>query len=272
MLAQDFNESRTLKDSLRESRRMWVQPKLDGIRARVTKDGVFSRNDKKLVTVPHIEEALKSFFQAYPNDELDGELYCHDLQDNFPKLCSIVKKLYPTSSDLEEAQKMQYWIFDSPTISGSFGKRTTDLWFAFDDALHPLIWTPTDEVTSNSDVYDACDEFVKQGFEGAIVRLDTPYEGKRSAGLLKLKPTFDEWMIPLKVEEGMGKLKGHAGAIIVLTPWGKRVRITAGGDYQQRQATWQDRAYIELHRPKIHVKYQKMLPSGDLRHAVQLMD
>ena len=66
-----------------------IQPKLDGVRcviqynldtARVT---AYSRTGKEWKNIEHILEQLKPFFQKYPNVILDGELYNHDLRDNF---------------------------------------------------------------------------------------------------------------------------------------------------------------------------------------------
>ena len=42
---------------------IYSQPKLDGIRCVVTKDGMRSRNGKDIISAPHIFEALKSFLR-----------------------------------------------------------------------------------------------------------------------------------------------------------------------------------------------------------------
>ena len=52
----------------------YSQPKLDGIRCIVSKDGMQSRQGKKIISAPHIMEALEEFFQKYPDVILDGEL------------------------------------------------------------------------------------------------------------------------------------------------------------------------------------------------------
>ena len=52
----------------------YSQPKLDGIRCLISKDGMQSRNGKPIVSCPHIMEALDPFFKKYPNVVLDGEL------------------------------------------------------------------------------------------------------------------------------------------------------------------------------------------------------
>ena len=52
--------------------------------------------------------------------------------------------------------------------------------------------------------------FMEQGYEGAMVRLDMPYEvGKRSKGLLKLKDFL------VRVEEGLGNWTGYAKTAVI---------------------------------------------------------
>jgi len=53
---------------------IYSQPKLDGIRCIVTKDGMFSRNGKPILSAPHIKESLQSIFDETPTLILDGEL------------------------------------------------------------------------------------------------------------------------------------------------------------------------------------------------------
>ena len=90
------------------------QPKLDGIRCIVSKAGMQSRQGKPITSCPHIMEALDPFFQAFPDAVLDGELYNHDLRDNFEKIVSLVRKTKPTTADYIEASKLvQYHVYDT---------------------------------------------------------------------------------------------------------------------------------------------------------------
>jgi len=54
-----------------------VSPKLDGVYARATKDGLYSKAGISIGTQPHLIERLKSHFQRHPQSELHGELYRH---------------------------------------------------------------------------------------------------------------------------------------------------------------------------------------------------
>ena len=90
-----------------------MQPKLDGVRCLFTKDGAFSRTGKQFMNVQHIEKMLNHFFKTCPWTVLDGELYNHDLRDDFEKIISLVRKQKPTDKDRAEAHKMiQYHVYD----------------------------------------------------------------------------------------------------------------------------------------------------------------
>ena len=76
----------------------YSQPKLDGVRCLVSKDGMQSRNGKPIISAPHIREALEQFFQEFPDVVLDGELYNHDLKNDFEKIISDRKSTRLNSS------------------------------------------------------------------------------------------------------------------------------------------------------------------------------
>ena len=58
--------------------------------------------------------AIKTFLlQKYPDVILDGELYNHDLRDNFEKIISLVRKTKPTDQDRQEASELtQFHCYD----------------------------------------------------------------------------------------------------------------------------------------------------------------
>ena len=81
MLAHKLDESRIdFKEFI------YMQPKLDGVRCLFTKDGAFSRTGKQFMNIQHIEEELQDFFKQHPAMVLDGELYNHDLKNDFEKI------------------------------------------------------------------------------------------------------------------------------------------------------------------------------------------
>ena len=65
--------------------KVFLQPKLDGVRCIFTKDGAYSRTGKEFKNLAHIKYDLTDYFRKHPNSVLDGELYNHALKDRFRK-------------------------------------------------------------------------------------------------------------------------------------------------------------------------------------------
>ena len=103
MLAYKLNENKIDWD-----KPVYMQPKLDGVRCLFTKDGAFSRTGKQFMNVKHIEESLKDYFEQNPAMVLDGELYNHNLRNDFEKIISLVRKQKPTDEDRSEARRFSY--------------------------------------------------------------------------------------------------------------------------------------------------------------------
>ncbi len=54
-----------------------VSPKLDGIYARATRDGLYSKSGRRIEGQDHLNRRLKLHFKLRPKSELRGELYRH---------------------------------------------------------------------------------------------------------------------------------------------------------------------------------------------------
>ena len=77
MLAHDYTK--------RPQSNGYSQPKLDGIRCVVDKNGMWTRAGKPINSCPHIFESLKKFIEDNPNMIIDGELYNHELKADLIK-------------------------------------------------------------------------------------------------------------------------------------------------------------------------------------------
>jgi len=253
-----------------------IQPKLDGIRCIASKHGLFSRNGKPIVAVPHIEESLIPFFKLYPDHVLDGELYNHDLKADFNKIVSLVRKTKPKAADLvETSEKVQYHIYDvAAGEAGDFRSRDEFLSLAL-LIRDPMIATEESmlRVVPSDLIFDeeACDQmhgkYIADGYEGSIIRLNTPYAvGKRSNNLMKRKDFDDEEMKIVGYELGNGNFAGLPkvlkvdmgdGTIADATMTGTREYLKEVldnfGDYIGKEAT---------------VQYFGKTPSGALRFPV----
>jgi len=243
MLAQNY------KDRVNEIKfPVYSQQKLDGIRCiiRLEADEVVARtrNGKIIEPIPHIINNLKSFFQANESAILDGELYNHELKDNFNKITSLVRKQKPvkTKNDdeksfqkkqdnwiksLEESESMiQYWIYDCPKIMSV--KESVPFSLRFNTLKNLLKekdcikFVPTVEIDSTKSLNAVYQDYLRDGFEGQMVRLDMPYEQKRSTSLLKRKEFIDAEYKVIDIEEGNGNRQGTAKNLVLIDGKTKR--------------------------------------------------
>lgn len=200
----------------------YSQPKLDGIRCIARRDGLWSRAGKPIVAVPHIQEYLQVFFDQYPDAVLDGELYNHELKDDFNKITSMVRKSKPTADDIvESAGLVQYHVYDCVVIGG--GNRRFEERYNFmvsQGFAAPVCYVPTRAVRSQDCVDALYGEYLEAGYEGQMVRLDAVYENKRSKYLLKRKEFITDEFRVVGVEEGKGNWSGYIKRFVLALPNG----------------------------------------------------
>ncbi len=211
---QDFTEPMLAKTYTDFPGPGFSQPKLDGIRCIAKADGLFSRQGQPITAVPHIHAALAPLFREDPDLILDGELYNHDLRDDFGAISSIVRKKNPTAEQLEKAEAvMQYHVYDVISIGNSpfrFRLEEYQQMLAKLDCSWVIpvetIFTATKDAATT-----AYGNFVEAGYEGGMFRLDAPYElGRRSKSLLKRKDFITEEFKVVSIEEGNGNWAGAA--------------------------------------------------------------
>ena len=214
MLAHDFTKTPVTKG--------YTQPKLDGIRMVVNSRGLYSRSNKPIVAVPHIENLLKEFIKKFPTVTLDGELYNHALKDNFQKITSLVRKTVNIGEEelAESAELVQYHVydmFDSANPDMIFTDRIE--WLA--DNLPVSNNNGSIQIVETNFAHDAEDidklygEYTTAGYEGQMIRQDTPYEFKRTKNLLKRKEFITEEYKVVEIQEGNGNWAGYAKRFIL---------------------------------------------------------
>lgn len=201
----------------------YAQPKLDGARCIATKDGLFSRQGKPFVSVPHIWEALAPVFRYNPEVILDGELYNHDLKDDFGQIMSLIRQSKPTAEDLDRSLELiQFHVYDMPSVTKNFGIRSA----VVNEALNMAKSRHLAEVATHTILdEEELDRFhvdqMANGYEGSIIRLDRPYEQKRSKSLLKRKEFKDSEFPVVSIEEGLGNWSGVAKSVTCRLPDGR---------------------------------------------------
>jgi len=192
---------------------VYSQPKLDGIRCIVKKDGMWSRNGKKIISAPHIIDSLEEIFEEFPTTVFDGELYCDKLANDFNKICSLVKKTKPTAEDIKEcAETIKFHIYDLPSVKGPFTERFVEL------SYYPLpntcVLVDTIKVDNEGEVMLYYGQYINEGYEGQILRTDSKYENKRTKSLLKHKSFMDDEFIIKDICEGEGNKSGMVGYMV----------------------------------------------------------
>jgi DNA ligase-1 len=197
------------------------EPKLDGFRCIVNKDGLFTRDGLPIPTAPHIFEELQVFFKIDPTLELDGELYNHEFHDDFNAISSLLKKKVPTAAHLAKTRELvQYWIYDEPSNPGTLADRRSMLeaMFAQDDPIvefNAVKLTPQ-FVGTPDEAGDYFIKFKEQNYEGAMGKpLNAKYEGKRTSNLLKIKEFQDEEFQIVDIESGRGSRANIAARAIM---------------------------------------------------------
>ena len=202
------------------SEKVFMQPKLDGVRCVISKDGAYSRTGKEWLNIHHITANLEPFFEKYPDVILDGELYNHELKDDFEKIISLVRKTKPKEGDrVESAGYVQFHCYDyipGPALrQAKFSSRI--VWLKAELPVRYCVkFVNTYEVNKYEEALNLhTDGFLANGYEGSILRLDRPYECKRSYNLQKFKDFHDTEATIIGYETGKGKFTGLIGKFIM---------------------------------------------------------
>jgi len=228
---------------------LYSQPKLDGVRCLIQCEQhmnylnneiiAYSRTGKEWKNIDHILEQLRPFFEEHPNVVLDGELYNHDLKDNFEKIISLVRKTKPTDEDrVESAEKVQFHCYDIVNEDWNFFDRSyfVQSHFAYYghhqcDSVHAV---DHGLVFNTEEVEAAHEEFLDRGYEGSILRKNENYECKRSWTLMKVKDFSDAEATIIGFEEGKGKRAGHLGKFIMRDDEGVEFGCPPGKGYNYK--------------------------------------
>tara|TARA_R100001594_G_scaffold9664_1_gene23503 strand:+ start:656 stop:1522 length:867 start_codon:yes stop_codon:yes gene_type:complete len=224
MLAHKYDDAR-----VDWSQKIYMQPKLDGIRCIMKPDGCYSRNGKKFMNVQHLyTKTIQDLFKQNPLLVLDGELYNHDLRDNFEKIVSLVRKQKPTSEDRKEARRLiQYHVYDFVMLHPSgildliesdmnrYSKRHDQLVCSNMYGKH-IHYVHAQRVANFETAKKLHIKYKSQGYEGSIMRQDGRYKCGRSYNLMKFKDFSDTEAKIVDFVEGKGKRRGTIGKFIAI--------------------------------------------------------
>jgi DNA ligase-1 len=249
---------------------VYSQPKLDGIRNVVLKEGAFTRQGKPQLSIPHVIKDLSHLFILYPDLVIDGELYNHDLKSDFNKITSVVKKQKPTKEDLEESEKLiKYYVYDvyfknSPNMTL---EERYDFIFEHLSNIKSVVLIKTTYCETLKELNEIYAEYLTEGYEGQMIRkLNSIYENKRSKNLVKRKEFIDEEFVILDINEGVGNWQGKAKTILFLNKDGSTFSTGVKGnmDYCTDLLKNKNKYLNKL----ATVRYQELTPDGVPRFGV----
>ena len=238
-----------------------LEPKLDGVRcitvvnyeARTVVQ--YTRNGKVLENFSHITDGLLANIDLIGRSfVLDGEV----VSDSFQSLMKQVHR-----KDDVKTTDARLMLFDiiplsefkkGKSILGQ--KRRSAMLQAMKPTfkkcgsidLIPQIEVDLDSYVGELQFKEFNKKAIEDGFEGIMIKVpDAPYECKRSASWLKIKPFIEVSLTVTAVEEGTGKNEGRMGAIICEgVDDGKTIAVNVGSGFTDDQRTefWTDKEVL----------------------------
>ena len=221
------------------SEKVFIQPKLDGARCIIQLNDkgevhAYSRTGKPWLNIKHILEDLKPFFDQQPDVILDGELYNHDLRDDFEQIISLVRKQKPTPYMRTKAKKLvQFHCYDYAHTDDNYITRMNNLSVS-DMYSYCVQYVPTTQLYHYQQAVIKHKAFLERGYEGAILRLDKPYEFKRSYALQKFKDFHDDEATIIGYVDGKGKREGTLGKFLMQDDEGVEFGCPPGKGYDYK--------------------------------------
>jgi DNA ligase 1 len=210
-----------------------AQTKFNGICCLASKAGCYSRKGERFVSVPHIEKALKSFFDKNSGAVLHGELFNDDYREKLNEIVKLVRKtVHITDEDFKQSEKLiRFYIYDGYGWNSDIYNFDEDASYTIrkgwidDNIINKYNYceeVKTTEVTSKEKLDELFGKAMERGDEGLILRkLNMPYQHKRSKNLLKYKPLDSDEMVIVDIKPGTGNWSGKAKIISVKMKDGK---------------------------------------------------
>ena len=261
MLAKEY---KNYKDSLDYP--VFSQPKYDGLRCVITREGAYSREWNKFNTLGHIQDILKPIFEKYPNIvAFDGEAYNHELKDDFNEIVSIIKQTKPTDEDLARAKELaQYHIYDVITadIALTFEERFAILQEVLKEIAGKEIFiSKTTKVNKYDELDELYDEYLENGYEGQMVRANAVYKHSRTNWLLKRKEFQDKEFKIVGYKEGKGNRKGCM-ILLCVTDDGGEFECSCKGKVAYQKHLYSKGDQIVQKGLYATIKFQRYTPDG----------
>ena len=257
--------------------KVFMQPKLDGVRCLIQYDkktGVtaWSRTGKQWKNIHHITSSLEKWFKSNQTTVLDGELYNHDLRDDFETIISLVRRQDPDDIDMLESRDLvQFHCYDIIHPDNSpfedrdkFVKYCVEQSSPYVHTVNSLLCASDEDAKEIHAVNLAC------GFEGSILRTNDVYHQKRTHSLRKFKDFHDTEATIVGFVEGKGKRKGTLGKFLMRDADGVEFGCPPGKGYNYKalkallhRAQW----YVD-HKATATFTYFERTKANSYRHPL----
>ncbi len=232
MLAKKYQDNPAKVD---EQEYILADPKLDGNRClcNIKTAKIYSRKRKEITSIPHLGKEIQKACKGLKVTWVDGELYSDKI--TFNEIQSIVRK--SKDVDVEKAKKIKFNIYDIINNDGAY-KRKCDIEKNVEetDYVHKVDFYKI----KPSEIRKYHDQFIERGYEGLMIRLiNSPYEQKRSSGLLKYKIFIDEEfeIVGFKCEENKPDV---LGAVTCKMKNGKTFNARPAMTVAERDQMWKN--------------------------------
>ena len=237
---------------------VYVSEKLDGIRSLCGLNGdhveMWSRTGKSFPHFDKIKNSVRLIFEQFEDESLilDGELYSHTIP--FAEISGIVRR---TTNRSKYEDTIDYYIFDIVDTQMKYVDRLKFLKKIKKMNLPNIHVVLSNMVYSHDDILECHDEFVRNGYEGIIIRKpDALYEIKhRSSGLLKYKQFEDTEFKVVDVDCGKGTEEGCAIFVCQDNNSDKTFNVRPRGSMQKRK--WQFKNKSNYIGKMLTVRWQK---------------
>jgi ATP-dependent DNA ligase len=229
----------------------YVQPKLDGVRLLVSKDGGISRTGK---IIPGTEVLGKGLG---PGQYVDGEAYDPNL--TFEDLTSTFKT---------DPLKLKFYVFDFFDLK-KLGMTFEQRWEYVKDSIYNphYEYVDTFSVKKHKDMEGYHKMFIQQGYEGTMIRdRFSVYEvGQRSNYLLKYKDFQTEEYEITDAKTGHGR-DADAVVWVCKTENGNQFTVRPEGTIVQREEHYKN--YKKYIGKMLTVRFQNLTALGVPRFPV----
>ncbi len=222
----------------------YIQPKLDGIRCIMSIDMsgniLFkSRQNKEFTTLCHVADSWNGHdIQRWLGFSFDGELYNHEMKDDFQGIISAIKRDKPS----DKTHLIQYHIYDVCSDRDFHDRNSMFLDDLRDNYVNDFIKVvDTHAVESHDEFLVQYHSFMEQGYEGAMIRnrAGSYQYNRRSPDLQKYKSFKDAEFEIVGAYQNKGKMENQC-TFTCVTEDGTEFGVKPKGTEAQREQYWID--------------------------------